>query len=144
MHSNGAEFAPIDYQQLIPCVPILAILYGNPSHFTAQYNPYCTVKWVRLKRHRADFETSHASCWFSIPILLHINPITLYCWRQLSRLQCQNCCEPTQWLYIADGSYRDFNANTIANQPNNFILQTAAIETSTPILLRINHLHLMF
>ena len=65
--------APVDYQRLETCVPILAISHGNPSHFTAQYNPYCTVKWVRLERHRADFETSHASCWFSTPILLRIN-----------------------------------------------------------------------
>ena len=70
--------APVDNQRLETCVLILAILYGNHSYFTAQYNPYCTVKWVRLESHRADFETSHASCWFSTPILLHINPITSY------------------------------------------------------------------
>ena len=73
MHSNGVEFAPIDYQRLETRVLILAILHGNLSHFAAQYNPYCTVKWVRLESHRADFETSHASCWFSTPILLRIN-----------------------------------------------------------------------
>ena len=70
--------APVDNQRLIPCVPILAILQGNPCHFTAQYNPYCTVKWVRLERHRADFETSHANCWFSTPMLLRTSPMALY------------------------------------------------------------------
>ena len=41
----------IHYQRLTPCVPIIAILYGNLTHFTAQYAPYYRAMWLILQRH---------------------------------------------------------------------------------------------
>ena len=39
----------IDNQRLTPCVPITAILHDNLTHFTAQYGPFRTLKWLRLR-----------------------------------------------------------------------------------------------
>ena len=41
----------IDYQRLTPCVPITAILHGNLTYFTVQYDPYYRAMWLRLQRH---------------------------------------------------------------------------------------------
>ena len=38
----------IDNQRLTPCVPITAILHDNLTHFTAQYDPFRTLKWLIL------------------------------------------------------------------------------------------------
>ena len=39
----------IDNQRLTPFVPITAILHDNLTHFTAQYGPFRTLKWLRLR-----------------------------------------------------------------------------------------------
>ena len=39
----------IDNQSLTPCFSISAILPYNLTHFTVQSQPYCAVKWLRLK-----------------------------------------------------------------------------------------------